>query len=1107
MKSFQTVAKKPLLSKVLLIMKLTTVLLLFCILQVSAKGFGQKKLNLKFTKTEISSILTSIEKQTSYRFLYNNNLADLKQKINLTVQEADLKEVLDQMFANTGLLYQFMENNLVVIMGADDAAAYEIQSIVTGKVTGDNNAALSGVSVQVKGTNKGTVTNGEGMFSINADANDVLVISYVGYEVQEIAVAGKTEINVALALSTKQLDQVVVVGYGTQRKIDVTGSVAQVKGEDISKQASINPISALQGKVAGVQITNSGAPGASPEIRIRGLGTVYGNPNPLYVVDGVWFDDISFLNPADIENISILKDASSEAIYGIRAANGVVLIQTKKGRAGQAVINYNGYVGMQHVTNPVEMANANEFATLVNELSTINGGGNILTPSDYSKGTDWYHQVLRNALITNHQVSLSGGTEKSTYNFSIGYLKQDGIVETNDYTRVTARLQNDFQVFKSLKIGYTVTTSASNSNDINGGIFHQLFAASPVVPVYYADGSYGDPSDYNLGDGANFNPQVTIDYFDQKSKNYRLTGNTYADLKFARHFTFHASVGGEFGQSEVRGYTPVYTATLKQRNTTSQLSMSRAETRNWIVENTLTYDNKFGDHNLKILAGQSAQRYQSYGFSASAPNVPNTSDGDLYLRLGNTAGRNVNDYGDISTIASYFGRVNYSFQNKYLLNASIRGDGSSKFFGDQRWGYFPSVGAGWVISNENFMKNQKVFNSLKLRGSWGKIGNASVPSNISILRVAQDPYLTAIFGGGIYTGASINSVVPPTTYWERGVGTDIGLEATLMHNKLSIEADFYNKKTEQAIFDVPIPASVGTGSGTIIANQADFQNRGFEFSATWKSDIGKNLTYSISGNIGINDNKVLSVTTGSNPIYAGGGAATGGALSTRTVVGQPIGQFFGYEVIGVFQTDAEAAGSAQPNAKAGDFKYLDVSGSGGKPDGKIDGLDRVPTGNPNAKYSYGINTNWAYKQFDLTLDFQGVAGVDIYNANLGIRYGNENFTKDFYDNRWHGQGTSNTYPSANIGGGTNYLPNSFFVESGSYFRVRNMQLGYTLSSAITDRWKMKKLRFYVNAQNAFNFFSYKGFSPEIGGSPTNAGIDTNVYPLYATYNFGVNVTF
>ncbi len=725
-----------------------------------------------------------------------------------------------------------------------------------------------------------------------------------------------------------------------------------------------------------------------------------------------------------------------------------------------------------------------------------------LDPSAFSKGTDWYGQMLRNALITNHQVSVAGGGEKNTYSFSFGYLNQDGIVETNNYTRYTARLQNDFQILKSLKMGYTVTGANSSSEDIDGGMFRQMFAAYPVLPVYYADGSYGDPGDYPLGDGAKFNPQVTLDYFDQQSKNFRANGNLYGELKFARNFTFRSSIGGEFGQGEVRRYIPVYAATLNQRNTVSQLSMSRAETRNWILENTLTYDTKIGDHGIKVLAGQGAQKYRSYGFTGTAQNVPNNSEGDRYLKLGTIGTRNIDDYGDLSTVASYFGRLNYSFRNKYLLSASLRADGSSKFFGDDRWGYFPSIGAGWVISDEGFMQNQKVFNSLKLRGSWGKIGNASVPSNLSVLRVTQNGNLSPIFGGIAYTGASINTVVPPTTVWERAVGTDIGIEASLLKNRLFIEADYYIKKTEQAIFDIPILASVGTGSSSIIGNQADFQNSGFEFSATWKDDMNKDLSYSISGNVSFNKNEVLSVTTGGNPIYGGGAAATGGQLSTRTVVGQPIGQFYGLVVAGVFQNTAEITGSAQTTAKPGDFKYVDQN-----KDGKIDGKDRVAIGNPNPRVSYGINTNWNYKNFDLTLDFQGVAGVEIYNANLGLRYGNENYTKDFYDNRWHGAGTSNTYPSANIGGGDNYKPNTFFVESGSYFRVRNMQLGYSISDRLIQQWGIKKLRVYANAQNAFNFFKYKGFSPEVGGSPTNAGIDANVYPLSATYNFGVNLTF
>lgn len=1088
-------------------MRLTVACLLIACLHVAASGHTQDKVTLNLKSVELRKVLLTIEKKTDYRFLFNEALLAGKPKIDVIVSDAPVLKLLDEILDRTGITYRVLDNKLVVLKEMEDKAALDnMQDIrVSGRATSPTGEGIPGVSVAVKGSRTGTTTDASGNFALTVPDDAVLVFSSVGFETVEMPVGGKSTVNAIMQTSAKTIDQVIVVGYGTQRKIDVTGSVSQIKGEEINKQASTNPLSALQGKVAGVQISNSGAPGASPEIRIRGVGTIYGTAAPLFVVDGVWYNDISFLNPADIESMSILKDASSEAIYGVRAANGVVLVTTKKGRAGQAVVNYNGYVGMQHVTNQVDMANANEYATMVNELSAINGGGQILNPSDFGKGTDWYHQILRNALITNHQVSVSGGSDRATYNFSLGYLRQEGVVETNAYTRYTVRLQNDFTVFKPLKIGYSVNGTYSNSDDIPGAIFHQLFAAAPVVPVYYADGSYGDPSDFSIGDANNFNPQATIDFFNQKSKNYRMTGSVYGELKLARHFTFRSSLGGDFGQAEVRNYNPVYTATLKQRNSLSLLTVSRTETRNWILENTMTYDNRFGDHNVRLLVGQSAQRNKSYSFSASAQNVPDNSDADLYLALGTNSTRSVGDGGTLNTSVSYFSRVNYSYKNRYLLNASIRADAFSQFFGNHLWGYFPSVGAGWVITDESFMQNQKLFDNIKLRASWGKIGNAVVPINPSVLTVTQADFLTAFFGVPPlpYTGANVNTFTPPTIDWERGEGTDVGLEASLLKNKLYIEADFYNKKTENAIFGIPILNSLGSGSSNIVGNQASFQNQGFEFTATWKSDIDKNLSYAISGNLSTNNNKVLKVTTGANPIYAGGFAATGGALSTRTVLGQPIGQFYGLVVGGVFQSQSEINGSAQPNAKPGDFKYVDEN-----KDGIIDGKDRLPLGNPNPKLTYGINTTWNYRDFDLTLDFQGVSGVDVYNANLGIRFGNENWSKDFYDNRWHGQGTSNTYPSVNIGGGQNYLPNSFFVEDGSYFRVRNLQLGYTFPRTMSQRWKMQKLRVYVNAQNAFNFFKYKGFSPEIsGGAPIEHNIDTNVYPLYATYNFGVNVTF
>jgi len=993
---------------------------------------------------------------------------------------------------------------------------------VKGKVVdGGDKSTLPGVTILIKGTQNGTQTDANGNYSISAPANATLVFNFIGYAAQEQPVNNRTTVDVSLASESQQLEQVVVVGYGTQRKIDVTGSVASVKGEEISKQASTNAVGALQGKVAGVSITNSGSPGSSPQIRIRGLGTIFGNDKPLYVVDGVWYDDINFLNPGDIENMSVLKDASAQSIYGIRAANGVVLVTTKKGKLNApTTVNYDGYVGFQKVTNQVKMANATEYATLVNELYTSNGNAALFSnPSSLGEGTNWYDQVLRNAMVTNHSLSIMGGTEKSTYNLSLGYLNQDGIVTNNNFKRYTARLSNDIQVFKPLKIGYNVTGVMNNSNDIPTSIFHQLFSASPTVSVFNADGSYGDPRAQNLGDGANFNPQATLDYFNQKTKNYQFTGNIYAELKFADHFTFRTSFGGDFGQSETRTYSPVYYATFAQQRTQSQLDLKRIETRNWIVENTLTYQNTFNeDHNLTVLVGQSAQRRKTYTLNAGATNVPYNTESDLYLALGDAATRSILDAGALTTFASYFTRVNYSFKNKYLLNASIRADGASQFFGSDTWGYFPSVGAGWVVSQEEFMKNQNIFSNLKIRGSWGKVGNANVPANPATQLIAQDAALIAFYNNTAATGASINTIVPPNIVWERGVGSNVGFEAGFLKNRLTVEADYYNRKTSQAIFYIPIFSYLGTSNNQVLGNQADIQNRGLDLSVNWNDQTEGGFSYSLGANLNYNQNKVLNVSSGATPIYSGSTGVTNGYLATRTVVGQPIGQFYGYKVVGIFQDAADIAASpTQSGAAAGNFKYQDTNG-----DGVVNSLDRVALGNPNPRFNYGFNTSFGYKNFDLALDFQGVAGVEVYNSNIAYRYGNENFTKDFFNNRWHGAGTSNTYPSANVGSAANSAPNSFYVENGSYFRVRNIQLGYTLPKSILTKWKVQKIRFYANAQNALNIFGYKGFSPEVGpaavdnaakistaasNTTLNAGLDANVYPLFATYNFGVNVTF
>ncbi len=1003
----------------------------------------------------------------------------------------------------------FTISGLVLLCFFFISPAFAQSTTVKGKVTdATTGESLIGVSVTVKGTTNGTQTDVNGAYSIAAPSAATLVFTYIGYASLEVAVSGRNNIDVKLLEQSSQLQQVVVIGYGTQRKVDNTGSVASVKGVEIAKQASTNAVSALQGKVAGVSIINNGQPGSLPQITIRGLGTVYGNTSPLFVVDGVWYSDISFLNNNDVESVTVLKDASSTAIYGIRAANGVVLITTKHGVKGKPVINYNGYAGWQAVTNQVQMANATEYATGINELYASNGITPPLfaDPASFGKGTDWYSQILRSAFVTNHQVSISGGTDKTTYNYSFGYLDQDGIVKTNNYQRYTLRLSNDFTPAKILKIGYSVNGLFADSKDVDGGIFHQMYGAAPTLPVKYKDGSYGDPADYHTGDGNNYNPEATIDFFNQKSKHNRLTGDVHAELTLVKGLKFKTSFGGDLAQDEVRGFTPIYTATLAQKSAVTNLDLRHTETRNWIWENYLTYDYKKNDHSLTALLGYTAQNNQITEADAHAQGVPFDASGNLHTSFPSSVTPNYfadpNDQIHTRSL-SQFARVNYSYKDKYLLNASYRHDGASQFYPNP-YGDFPSVGAGWVITNESFMKGQHIFDNLKLRGSWGKVGNSVVPINPSLQTVSADPYLTAIFGNPqvAYQGKGINTIVPPITVWEKAVGTDVGLEGGLLNNKLTFEVDYYNRETQDGIFAIPVLASIGTNSGTIVGNQADIRNRGFEVLLTWKDQVNKDFSYSVSANAGVNNNVVLNVQTGKNPIYQGGTGIANGALATRTVEGEPIGEFYGYKVVGIFQTAAEVAASKQPTALPGDFIYQDTDH-----DGSITSKDRVVLGNPNPKINYGVSTSFTYKRFDLALDFQGVADVSVYNANIAYRYGNENFTQDFYDHRWHGAGTSNTYPSVNVGSNANAAPNSFYVESGAYFRVRNMQLGYTLPGDMLSKLGVKKVRLYANAQNAINVFGYKGFSPEVGGSVGNLGLDANVYPLFATYNFGVNVTF
>ncbi len=973
-------------------------------------------------------------------------------------------------------------------------------------------STLPGVTVMVVGKQTGTVTDINGNYSLNVEKNAVLRFSFVGMKTQEIPVNNRTRIDVEMEAAISQLEEVVVVGYGSTKKMDLTGSVTTVKSDKLSYQPASNIGSVLQGKVAGVQVTNSGAPGAAPTIRVRGLGTVNSSADPLYVVDGVVTNDISFLSPTDIETTTILKDASASAIYGVKASNGVIIITTKRNTGNKPAMTYNAYAGFQTAVNELPLANNTQYIELINEKNKLQkeAAGQTYTPLDpanFPNYTNWYKEVMRSqAYVTNHDMSFSGGTGKNLYLFGAGYFKQEGLLLNQTYERLNLRSSIDMEVNKHVKVGYSATLSGFRTNDAPS-VFYEAYVAPPVFkPKMDDDSTFTNPVGLGLGNFSN--PAASLYYFNSKSNGLRLVGSVYAEIGFAKYFTYRTQYGTDLGYARNRSYTPYYYVSPTQKDTNR--TMSRLWTYNYkgVWDNTITFENNVGPHRIKAMAGMAAQYERTLGTSGSRLGVPYLGENTLYLSLGRSKTSQVSDWGSKVTALSYFGRVNYSLFDKYLFTATLRTDGSSVFPKNDRWDLFPSAGLGWVITSEEFMQGQKVFDFLKLRGSWGLNGNNRIPANVYTLTVEQGGILNTAFGQGgnvvIAEGANITSAVPPQLKWEKMHEIDIALEGQTLNARLNFEVDLYWRTTKDAIFPLTLSSTAGT-SGSYLSNNADILNRGVELTLGWNDKVG-DFSYDLNFNYAFNHNEVKKLREGTLGIY-GGNLPVGGFFSTYTVLGMPIGSYYGRKVIGIFQTKDEVINyvnaegkKLQPNAKPGDFKYEDVDGNG-----VIDNKDRIFIGNAIPKSQAGFSATLAYKGLDFTIDIYARWGNMIYNAKRAQRLGNENYDLDFYNNRWHGEGTSNTYPSADLTG-DNMLPNTWYFEDGAFMRVRTIQLGYSVNKEFLKRLGISSLRFYANATNPINLFGYNGFNPEIpGGSSTSQGIDLNVYPMSATYNIGVNL--
>lgn len=973
---------------------------------------------------------------------------------------------------------------------------------VTGHVYDDGSLPQMGAAVFEKGTSNGTVTDMDGYYSISVAEDAVLVFSFQGFKDVEESVSGRALIDVYMSVDNSFLDEAVVVGYGTQKSKDLTAPIVTVHGEELTRQTASNPMSALQGMVSGVQIIQSGAPGAGPSVKVRGVGSIGDYAAPLYVVDGTFVDNIDFLSSSDIESLTVLKDASAAAIYGVRAANGVVLVTTRKGSAGHTDISYEGYGGVQIPVNIMKLANRDQYVELMNLANRNTLGWTPLDASSYLGDTDWYAQLVRPAATTGHSLDFSGANGGTSYSMGLSYLYQDGIMDnaTNDYERLNFRARVDSKLNSWLKVGMNTVLSRYGQHDYNSNAYYQAFINPPVYNVYSDDNTaaypvaFDSPQLYGFGNSYG-NPVAFAYYNNSKQDGLKGVFSAYAQIDFIpEKLNFKTSYNLDYAGYDAQNYTPEYYVGGSQGTSVSVLSKTFGYHTNQILDNLLTYQDRIGKHDFSLMLGQSVRSQFASSLTGRVNSVPGFDDQSIYLVNGSYKNQFATDAASRYNGLSFFARGTYSYDGKYLATLTFRADGSSKY--QKKWGYFPSVGLGWNISDEDFMQEQDVVDYLKLRVSWGMLGNDNVPAN-SILTVGSSGVgSSAVFGDTLVDGVGAQTVYQNYLEWEVVTETNVGLDFAFLSNRLRGELDLYNRVTSNVVFEAPI--ATGGGTANLLANNGKVLNQGVELSLTWSDEVG-DFGYSVSGNATVNRNEVLELE-GRDYIP---GASVAGSYATRTQVGYPIGAFWGYEIDGVYASEADALRDpvAQTIKDAGYFKYRDQNG-----DDKIDEQDKTYLGSPNPWLMMGFNLACNWRGWDFSALVNVSVGGKILNAKRMQRgtFSDSNYDLDFYENAWRADAKSDSYPSPEAANSSfTQQANSFYVEDASSLRLQNVQLGYTFSKL---KW-MSSARVYVSAQRPLSIFGYNGFTTEIGGSPIASGIDNSVYPMQAIYTAGVNLKF
>ena len=1080
-------------------MKLTLVFLILGIFSANAIVYSQDlKIDFSNKSFTVGEVLATIEKNSDYRFLYRNDQIDLNRTIKIDPASKTIDGVLTSLFDKTGVNFRTVENNLVIL----SPDVLQKPKTVTGKVIDDSGQSIVGVTVSVKGTNRAVVTDAYGAYSIQInDIDKVLVFSFVGMKKQEVLINGHTTVNVTLASESIGLDEVVVVGYGTQKKVNLTGSVASISPKELESRPITQASQALAGLVSGVTVSQgSGRPGNDGStINIRGLGTFSGaGNNPLVLIDGL-AASINDIDPNNIKSMSVLKDAASAAIYGTRAANGVILIETKRGQKGKLQIGYDNYVGWQKVTELPQFVDSWEYAT-------IKGGYTADQIAKYKNGSDPdnYPNVphLKNLLNsgsgfqTSHNLNFMGGDDQNSYLFSLGYLNQDGIVAKNNYSKYNFLLNFDSKIKKNVTLKVNLNGYSTNTDEprqSSGDMTNMIAFAVREGPIFAgkkSDGTYGHQDAYS--------PEAWLasqSFTDRKSKNF--LGGMELSWEILNGLTLSGKAGYKYYDWTDKFYNATFAFDPSNTIGPNYLSVSSGDQTLITLQSLLQYTKTIDKHNFTVLAGFSQESYNDAYTSASRDNFPNNA---LY-ELNAGAGTNMQNSGSGSAWAlrSYFGRVNYSYDGKYLFEANARYDGTSRFIAKNRWGLFPSVSAGWRISEEPFIKdNASWIDNLKLRASWGKLGNQNI-SNYpyqNVLNTGQN----YTFGGALASGIALTTLSNADITWEKTQVTDIGLDLSVLKDKLSLTVDYFDKSTS----DILYPKSVSSvlGLGVSYYNAGEVNNKGFEVILNYRATVGK-LNIGVSPNFSYIKNKVTKLADGKQQDIGAG-----------LFVGQPIGAIYGYVADGIFKDAADVASYAtQPIAgQPGVIRYKDISGPNGVPDGKVDATyDRTIIGSTTPKYTYGATLTADYMGFDFSLLLQGLGGFEkqMGSYQAFALYNSGQIQRWQADNAWT---VANPNPNAKYPqitplnmGSENVQTSTFWNRNASFLRVKNLQFGYSFSNNIIQKLKISKLRIFISGQNLFslNHF-YTGWDPEMY---QGSGDNTPFYPITSVYTFGINVKF